>query len=71
MERGLEIKSASSFQEAIHSDRTLGILKYLMPQPSHQTHANFEVKSRLIGDGEADGPDLEQKKRENGDGACT
>lgn len=39
-----------------------------MPQPSHQTRANFEVKLRLIGDGEVDGPGLEQEKRQNGEG---
>lgn len=39
-----------------------------MPQPSHQTQANFEVKSGLSGDGEVDGPGLEQEKRENEEG---
>lgn len=42
-----------------------------MPQPSHQTQANFEVKSGLSGDGEGDGPGLEQEKRENEEGART
>lgn len=47
----LKIKSAHLnpvFFSLCYHDMTLGILKYLMPQPSNQTQAR--VKSRLAGD---------------------